>query len=239
MKKEKTKIIVNSNYTEQKNRLITTAADYCDAVATAGGVPIISACIPDESYVENILDGSSGLVLIGSLDIDPKIYGDEKIHRSTKLIHPRRQEFDFLLVKAALKRKLPILGICGGEQLLNVALGGSLIQHIPRRFGHTSTSRRVCFHKIRVEKGSLLHRILRKDELTVNSYHHQAVREVGKGLVVCAYSDDGRIEGIEDESRSLLAVQWHPERERENDVTKSALFGWLLAQANKYVAEQK
>ncbi|MCX7702923.1 MAG: gamma-glutamyl-gamma-aminobutyrate hydrolase family protein [Planctomycetota bacterium] len=233
---KKPKIILNSNYTEIRgSQVVATGANYCDAVADAGGIPLISACIPNRNYVDEILTSVSGLVLVGSLDIDPKIYGEKK-HRSTKLIHPRRQEFDFLLVERALEKRLPILGICGGEQLLNVALGGSLIQHIPRNRGHTSSPKQLCFHKIRIERETLLHQILKRDEMLVNSYHHQAVRKLGKGLVISACSEDGIVEAIEDKRRMLIGVQWHPERETEEDVTKNRLFGWLVAQAQKHLA---
>lgn len=232
--KRKPLIVVGTRFTDEKGRVIMVSADYCDAVADAGAVPLLSASIPKMAYITHILEDASGLLLTGARDIDPSVYGEIVCHRSVKLMHPRRQEADFLLCRTALRRRMPILGICGGTQVVNVVLGGSLIQHIPDRYGHRGTLKCPKHHRITIKKGGLLSRILRRKELVVNSYHHQAVKRLGRGLVVGAYAEDGTVEAIEHSRGFVLGVQWHPERETE-DVTKKALFRWLVAEAEKYV----
>jgi len=230
-------IIVGTRFTEEKGRIVVVGADYPDAIADAGGVPLLSASIPSRWYVRRLFEDASGLLLTGSRDIEPSAYGETKRHRSVRLMHPRRQEADFLLCKTALRKGVPILGVCGGAQVLNVVLGGSLIQHIPERFGHRGTLKKPKSHTIQVKRGSLLHRILKNERLVVNSYHHQAVRETGKGLVVSAFAEGGIVEGIEHTDKPLLGVQWHPEREEE-DVTKGRLFRWLVTEAEKHLKEK-
>ena len=129
----------------------------------------------------------------------------------------RRTAFELAITRGALDRDLPVLGICGGQQLLNVVLGGTLIQHIPDEIGdalaHEQPNPRTeAGHPVRVVKGTLLHRICATEELAVNSAHHQAVKTVGPGVVVDAVAPDGVIEGIEDPRyRYCIGVQWHPE----------------------------
>ena len=130
---------------------------------------------------------------------------------------PLRTSFETEVLRSALGRNMPVLGICGGQQLLNVVLGGTLIQHIPDEvnggIAHEQPNIRTeAGHTVRVEKNTLLHRICGADELSVNSSHHQAVKTVGPGVIVDAIAPDGVIEGIEDPRyRYCLGVQWHPE----------------------------
>jgi putative glutamine amidotransferase len=189
--------------------------NYTDAVERAGGLPFLLPHQPDEA--EAYLDRIDGLVVTGgAFDVDPSLFGAETRHATVKL-KTRRTAFELAITKGALARNMPVLGICGGQQLLNVVLGGTLIQHIPDEvtspIAHEQPNVRTeAGHIVRVEKGTLLHRICGADELSVNSAHHQAVKTVGPGVIVDATAPDGVIEGIEDPRyRYCLGVQWHPE----------------------------
>src|SRR5262245_6067470 len=189
--------------------------NYTDAVERAGGLPILLPHQPDEA--EAYLDRIDGLVVTGgAFDVDPALFGAETRHATVKL-KTRRTAFEIEVTKGALARNMPVLGICGGQQLLNVVLGGTLIQHIPDEIGdalpHEQPNPRTeAGHRVTVTPGTLLHRICGVDELAVNSAHHQAVKTVGQGVVVDALAPDGVIEGIESARyRYCLGVQWHPE----------------------------
>jgi putative glutamine amidotransferase len=189
--------------------------NYTDAVERAGGLPFLLPHQPDEA--EAYLDRIDGLVVTGgAFDVDPALFGAETRHATVKL-KTRRTTFELAITKGALARNMPVLGICGGQQLLNVVLGGTLIQHIPDEvksaIAHEQVNVRTeAGHTVRVERNTLLHRICGADELSVNSAHHQAVKSVGPGVVVDAVAPDGVIEGIEDPRyRYCLGVQWHPE----------------------------
>jgi putative glutamine amidotransferase len=189
--------------------------NYCDAVARAGGLPILLPHEPEQ--VEAYLDRIDGLVVTGgAFDIDPGLFGAADRHPTVRT-KDRRTAFEVAVTKGALARDLPVLAICGGQQLLNVLLGGTLFQHIPDEVDgalpHEQPNPRTePGHRVTVVKGTLLHRICGVDELAVNSAHHQAARDVGAGVVVDALADDGIIEGIEHPKyRFCLGVQWHPE----------------------------
>jgi putative glutamine amidotransferase len=185
------------------------------AIEAAGGLPI---ALPHEAKsAEAYLDMIHGLLVTGgAFDVDPALFGDGSRH-DTVTTKDRRTDFELTITRQALVRDLPVLGICGGQQLLNVVLGGTLIQHIPDAVADAlaheqSGSRDQPGHPVRVSPGTLLHRIVGVDEMAVNSAHHQSVRAVAPGCVVNALAPDGVIEGIEDPARRFcLGVQWHPE----------------------------
>src|SRR5262245_56079197 len=189
--------------------------NYTDAVERAGGLPILLPHQPDEA--EAYLDRIDGLVVTGgAFDVDPSLFGAQTRHATVKL-KTRRTAFELAITKGALARNMPVLGICGGQQLLNVVLGGTLIQHIPdelpEALAHEQRNPRTePGHVARVVPGTLLHRICGTEELAVNSAHHQAAKDVGNGVAVNATALDGVIEGIEHAGRRFcLGVQWHPE----------------------------
>jgi putative glutamine amidotransferase len=189
--------------------------NYADAVERAGGLPFLLPHQPGEA--EEYLDRIDGLVVTGgAFDVDPSLFGATTRHE-TVVLKTRRTSFELAITKGALARNMPVLGICGGQQLLNVVLGGTLIQHIPDEvtsaIAHEQPNVRTeAGHTVRVEKNTLLHRICGADEISVNSAHHQAVKTVGPGVIVDAVAPDGVIEGIEDPRyRYCLGVQWHPE----------------------------
>jgi putative glutamine amidotransferase len=191
-------------------------ADYVRSVEQADAVPIVLAPgLP--AHAEALLGRIDGLVLSGGGDLDPALYGeppDPKLGR----VNRRRDDFELALVRAALDRDLPTLAICRGQQVLNVALGGTLVQDIPstvkRAAEHDAPGRRWRrSHPVEVLPGSRLREILGHDTVLVNSFHHQSVDRVGTGLVVSARCpEDGVIEGLELPGRRfVLGVQWHPE----------------------------
>ena len=191
--------------------------NYCNAVRRAGGLPILLPHDPDAATA--YLDQIDGLIVTGGgFDVDPALFGAETRHPTVKT-KDRRTAFELAATKGALAREMPVLGICGGQQLLNVVLGGTLIQHIPDEVPDCVPHRQPNprdepGHSVRVVRGTLLYRITGAETLGVNSAHHQAVKAAGPGLLVDATAEDGVIEGIEDGRRHFcLGVQWHPEFE--------------------------
>ncbi len=189
--------------------------NYADSVAAAGGLPVMLPHLPD--LAEACLDRLDGLLVTGgAFDVDPALFGAATRHDTVRL-KARRTEFELAVVRGALARDMPILGICGGQQLLNVVLGGTLIQHIPDEvagcLAHEQPNPRTePGHDVTVAAGTLLHRIVGASRIAVNSAHHQAVKDVAPGAVVDAVAPDGVVEGIEvPGKRFCLGVQWHPE----------------------------
>lgn len=190
-------------------------ANYAAAITAAGGLPVGLA--HDPALALSYLDRLDGLVVTGgAFDIHPALYGVSQRHETVTLKEGRTQA-ELALVDGALGRDMPVLGICGGEQLLAVALGGSLIQHIPDAvpdaLAHEQANpRHEPGHEVTIVAGTLLHRIVGSTKMAVNSAHHQAVRDPGRFATVNAYAPDRVIEGIEDARyRFCLGVQWHPE----------------------------
>lgn len=190
--------------------------NYCSAVREAGGVPVV---LPHElglvSAYARMIDGL--LVSGGNFDVDPKLFGADERHPKVTL-KEGRTDFELAITKAMLAADKPILGVCGGQQLLAVALGGTLIQHIPDEvqnpLAHEQPNpRHEPGHEVAVKEGTVLHRAVGGAKLlSVNSAHHQAVKTMPQALMVDAVAPDGVIEGVEDPSRRFcVGVQWHPE----------------------------
>ena len=189
--------------------------NYFGAVARAGGLPI---ALPHEpALAEEYLALIDGLVVTGgNFDVDPALFGAADRHDSVST-KDRRTEFELAITRAAHGADMPALGICGGQQLMNVALGGTLIQHIPdaipNALAHEQPNpRNQAGHAVALEPDSALYRITERADMQVNSAHHQAVDAAAPGLKVNAHAPDGVIEGIEDPARRwFIGVQWHPE----------------------------
>lgn len=189
--------------------------NYASAVAKSGGLPL---ALPHEpELVEQYLDLIDGLLITGgAFDVDPSMYGEADVH-DTVVTKDRRTKFEWAMTQGALDRDMPILGICGGQQLLHVVMGGKLIQHIPDTYkdclAHEQPNpRNEPGHKVRVKAGTLLHDIVGTDEMFVNSAHHQAIADKPEGIVINALAPDTVLEGMEAPAkRFCLGVQWHPE----------------------------
>lgn len=189
--------------------------NYCTAVSSLGALPLP---LPHEAAMAgDYLDLIDALIVTGgAFDVSPALYGDSSLHATTST-KDKRTAFEYAITQGAIARNLPILGICGGEQLLNVVLGGTLIQHIPDSIQDAleheqQTPRTQPGHAVQVVEGTLLHRIVGSRTLNVNTAHHQAVATPAPGCVVNARAEDGVIEGIEYPAHPFcLGVQWHPE----------------------------
>ena len=189
--------------------------NYFSAVARAGGLPIALPHEPEQTaeYLA-LIDGL--VVTGGNFDVDPALFGAAERHDSVST-KDRRTEFELAITRAAHAADMPALGICGGQQLMNVALGGTLIQHIPdaipNALAHEQPNpRNEAGHAVALTPGTLLYQTTERAEMQVNSAHHQAVDAAAPGLKVNALAPDGVIEGIEDPARRwFIGVQWHPE----------------------------
>jgi len=198
------------------SRVRLTAA-YVTALENAGLIPLIVPPLSSEKAAASVLDSVSGLVLTGGEDVDPARYGENR-HEKVRSVNPARDATEAALVRAARDQKLPVLAICRGIQILNVALGGTLVQDIPSEvdtnIDHDEDGPRdASAHEISIEPDSLIARAVGAEHRSVNSFHHQSVKEVAAGMRVTARAPDGVIEGIESTDRSwwVLGVQWHPE----------------------------
>ena len=190
---------------------------YCREVEKAGGLAIILPPTDSISAADRYLEQLTGLVISGgNFDIDPRYYGEAPIEQLGAIVH-ERTEFELTLARRALRRDVPILGICGGAQAINVAMGGSLYQDIGAQLPHAgehqlSAQKEHGGHRIRIQPETLLAKAIGRGSVEVNTTHHQAIKALGKGLAVNALSEDGLIEGVESVRHTfVLGVQWHPE----------------------------
>ena len=185
---------------------------YVEAVAAAGGLPVL---VPPHGAAEpeRLLDRLDALVLAGGADIDPATY-DESMHPATAGVRADRDASELPLARAAMAREMPVLGICRGAQILNVARGGSLVQHLPDVVGHENHRPGTGVygvHKVRTAEGSRIASAMGVSAI-VRSYHHQGIGIVGERLVPTAWADDDTVEGLEDPSLSFaVGALWHPE----------------------------
>jgi putative glutamine amidotransferase len=219
---------------------VLLSRSYVEAVQQAGGLVLMLA--PDRLLLEDpdeVLDLLDGLVLAGGADIDPSSYG-ASAHPETVDTVPERDRFEIALVRAAIERDLPVLGICRGMQLINVAYGGTLLQHLPERFGHHEHLRVPgtfdgADHDVDLVEGTLAARAAGETHHATKSHHHQGVDHLGDGLQISGCSAmDGLPEAIEiPERRFVLGVQWHPEADETSHVV-----GALVAEAERHMRER-
>lgn len=196
----------------------TLATSYVDAVEAAGGIPLIIP--PQHGNSAAILDIVDGLLLSGGADIRPERYGDDTVHPMTYGVNDGRDDLEIELARGAVERDLPVLCICRGIQILNVALGGTLVQDIPDQYAtdqeHAQSKsgirREDPAHSVRIAPGTLLARTYESETVEVNSFHHQALKDVAPSLEVNGTAPDEIIEAVaRPESSWILGLQWHPE----------------------------
>ena len=210
--------------------LYSLASRYCDAIENAGGLPIIIPHSRSRTQIRHLLRRIDGLLISGGgFDIDPAYYGEQPIAELGK-INSQRTFTELQSIAFGLDRDLPMLGICGGAQAINVALGGSLYQDIqtqlPAAQKHRQDERSNSYgHVVEVARGTLLYKVCRRQRLQVNTTHHQAIRKLGKGLAINATAPDGLIEGIESKKHSfVLGLQWHPEVLARREAVQRKIF---------------
>lgn len=209
-------------------------SDYIDAVSRAGGLPFILPPVCTHEEIRQFVELCDGLLITGGKDIAPLLYGE--------MTHPQCESYDLevdrchiALIQEAMETGKPVFGICRGLQLINIALGGTLYQDLPAQFpgcgGHLfSFIRSDAVHTITITEHSPLHEIFGKTALSVNSIHHQAVKETGTGVEVCALAPDGVIEAFTVPGKKTLAVQWHPEMLLQKDDEMLCLFRAFIEQ---------
>ena len=209
-------------------------ADYVRAVDRAGGRPLLVP--PSADAVEETLDAVDGLIFSGGSDLDPELYGQDP-HPETSGVVEERDKAELALLEAALARDMPVLAICRGSQVLNVARGGDLVQHLPDVVGdakHKHTPGAFADHDVTVEPGTRLAGLL-GDHAPVKSHHHQGFGRIGDGLRVAAQAEDGAIEAVEAiDGRFAFGVLWHPEAGED-----MKLFEALVGEAVRYRDERR
>jgi putative glutamine amidotransferase len=206
-------------------------AAYVEAIERAGGRALLVP--PSEEGLDETIDALDGLLFSGGSDLDPALY-DQEPHDETFGVHPERDRAELALLERALARDMPVLAVCRGSQVLNVARGGDLVQHLPDVVGdekHKHTPGTFADHDVTLEAGTRLESLL-GDRAPVKSHHHQGFGRVGDGLRVAAHAEDGTVEAVEDpERRFALGVLWHPEAGED-----ARLFEELVREAEDYRA---
>ena len=207
---------------------------YVHAIEKAGGRPLIVP--PSEEAIEETLSVLDGILFSGGSDLDPELYGAE-LHPETTGVREERDKAELALLAAALERDMPVLAVCRGSQVLNVALGGDLVQHLPEIVGHEGhrhTPGDWSDHEVRLEPESRVGTML-GDRTPVKSHHHQGFGKIGEGLQESGWADDGTVEALEDPSkRFAVGVLWHPEEGED-----LALFEGLVEEARLYREDRK
>ena len=228
-----TTYLVPASFGSWKEEAALVPADYLRAVERAGGRALLIP--PSEDGLEETLGVLDGLILSGGSDLDPGTYGHEP-HPETKGVHEERDRAELGLLHGALERDLPLLAVCRGSQILNVGLGGDLVQHLPEVVGHDEhkhTPGQYADHDVTLEPGTRLAELL-GDHAPVKSHHHQGFGRLGEGLREAARAHDGTLEALEDPSRRFtLGVLWHPEAGEDQ-----RLFEAFVEEARRYRSER-
>lgn len=219
-------------------------SDYLDAVWRAGGMPLPVLPVGDpEGDAAEVLDAAHGVIAIGGLDVDPARYGQDP-HETTMPAPTPQEDFEVALLQGAIDRGIPLLAICRGTQLLNVALDGTLHQHITGRDGlgehGIPNGGGGSTNDYRLEPGSLAAQVMGADVVSGRCHHHQAVDQVAPALRVTGRTADGTVEVLElaEPTSWMLAVQWHPEETAADDAANQALFDALVTQARTFAGLQ-
>ncbi|MCL4303279.1 MAG: gamma-glutamyl-gamma-aminobutyrate hydrolase family protein [Anaerolineae bacterium] len=234
-------IIGLTTYERDKEQNYGLPAEYIEAVRRAGGIPVLLP--PGESYQDELLTLLDGVILTGGGDVDPTHY-EGTTHEALEDIDPERDASEINLAKLIVALELPALSICRGAQVLNVALGGTLIEHLPDEVGgeveHRTTPPGYTYHSVTIETGSRLAAVVGQAEVASNSWHHQAVRQLAPGLKTVAFAPDGTIEAVEMPNHPwLIAVQWHPESLAATDPAHQKIFDALVEAAARQAQQRR
>jgi putative glutamine amidotransferase len=224
-----------TTYHRNENNVFTLPAEYVDSVRRAGGIPILIP--PGENRLDELLPHLDGLILSGGGDVDPALYGGQS-HQTVYNVSPERDNSETALVSKIVETGLPTLCICRGLQMLNVALGGTLIEHLPDIVGekvpHRAPPRSPVMHPIQIQPDSKLAQIVQTEQVETASWHHQAPDRVAPALKVVATAPDGTLEALEMPNHPwLVAVQWHPELTAADDPTQQRIFDTLVEVARR------
>ena len=219
-----------TSYPRDEQDRFTIPARYIEAVERAKGIPAVMP--PTTDNLDGLFEKYDGIVLTGGADVCPSEYGGRH-HESVYGVNKERDKYELALARALAEQRMPTLAICRGIQVFNVALGGTLVEHIPNEYGESISHRDENFdhvmHAISIDPSSRLASIVGATDISSPSFHHQSVRVPAPGFKVCAKSDDGVIEAIEsDEHPNIIAIQWHPEYVAEKDPIQQGIFDQLI-----------
>ncbi len=203
---------------------------YFDGIRQAGGIPVMFPFTKDEQELDQLFDMCDGFLFTGGHDVSPELYGEKPLDGIVESCK-KRDEMESILLKKAIGSNKSVLGICRGIQFINTALGGTLYQDLPLQHPsetehHQKPPYDIPVHAVNIAEDSPLHKCLNAKQIRVNSYHHQAVKDVAPGLEIMAVSEDGLVEGLYlPKHRFLWAVQWHPEFSYQSDENSRRIFG--------------
>ncbi|HCJ57556.1 gamma-glutamyl-gamma-aminobutyrate hydrolase family protein [Lutispora sp.] len=241
---------IHTNLGCKNQSWLLLADDYIKSVEEMGGTPVVIPVLEDYKNILGFVDNLDGVIFSGGNDLNPKYYNEEAEFEYKNLLESLDKLEIYLYKKILMETDMPILGICRGLQLINTVHGGKLYQEM--RMGeypkHTYSaepvSKSFIAHMVSIEENSLLHKIVKGKSIKTNSFHHQSIKVLGKGLKVNAISEDGIIEGIEGiDDRFLLAVQWHPEmlapKESINDIYSRRIFEYFIKESENFSNKKK